>query len=166
MFVPEALLQCWTHLSASGSISGVSCFTTAPIPAGTQLLSCPHELVLDYAKAAAAFPPAFAESVSPHTVLCFFACKERLKGEGGRWWPYMQILPTEFNTPLYFDDEDTKFLDGCNLNREAVGERRFAWQTEWEQGVEALKSLGEDTAGYNWCPFLSLPPYPQQLTGM
>lgn len=115
------------------------------------LLSCPHKLILDHPKAVAAFPKAFSESVSPHTLLCFFASHERIRGEQSFWWPYFRVLPKTFNTPLYFNDADKKFLNGCNVgNDQGALLRKVVWDEEWRAGVEALKRSGKDASGYTW----------------
>ncbi|KAF8542264.1 hypothetical protein BDD12DRAFT_729499 [Trichophaea hybrida] len=149
-FIHESLT-----FSPATSKTGASAFSTASISEGTTLLACPHTLVLDYDKATAAFPKAFVESVCPHAALCFFLCKERILGEKSFWWPYLRILPKEFNTPLYFDEADKKFLNGCNLGYdESVDGRRSTWDTEWSNGLDVLKSIGEDVNGYTWDLFL------------
>lgn len=63
----------------------------------------------------------------------------------------MRILPTTFNTPLYFDDADKKFLNGCNLGYEDGAQgRNSSWNAEWTNGLGVLKRIGEDVDGYTW----------------
>lgn len=104
-------------------------------------------MTIDYAKACAAFPGVSKEAVAPHALLCFFLCKEQLKGENSFWWPYLKVLPETFDTPLYFDEEDKKFLEGCNLGEGDIEGRRLAWRKEFEEGIVVLGSAVE---GVNW----------------
>jgi hypothetical protein len=80
------------------------------------------------------------------------------------WWPYLRVLPKRFNTPLYFDEQDKKFLTGCNLGYdETVEARRSAWNEEWSNGVSVLKAIGENVAGYTW--YASIPLHAAKLGG-
>lgn len=92
--------------------------------------------------------------MSPHAALCTFVVGEWLKGDASFWAPYLRILPREFDTPLYFDDEDIKWLVGCNLNAEEVKTRKKGWMEEWEAASEALRrerSVGSRGAReYTW----------------
>jgi len=63
----------------------------------------------------------------------------------------MRILPAEFDTPLYaFDEDDMKFLDGCNMDANVVEGKRAAWKEEWANGVEILGDAGENVDGCSW----------------
>lgn len=89
--------------------------------------------------------------MTPRAALCFFICQQKLLGERSFWAPYLRILPREFDTPLYkFDDDDMRFLDGCNMDANVVEGKRAAWKAEWEQGVEILTAAGEDVEGCCW----------------
>ncbi|CCX10593.1 hypothetical protein FPQ18DRAFT_6260 [Pyronema domesticum] len=140
--------------SSNTSGAGAGGFATATIPAGTTLLTCPYTMVMDYGKAKKEFPEAFITAVDSHAALCFFVSKEVLKGEKSFWAPYLSVLPKEFNTPLYFSEEDKQYLIGTNLAGNEVEQRRAAWKAEWESGLEALKKLRESTEGYTWELFL------------
>ena len=108
-------------------------------------------MVIDYSKAIAAFPEAFTGVTTPHAGLCFFLCKQLVSEEDSFWWPYLGILPREFDTPLYFSEEDMKFLKGSNLGSGGILEsRKSAWKDEWSKGVQALKDVGEDVDEYSW----------------
>lgn len=90
------------------------------------------------------------DAVTPHALLCFFVAKQRILGDESFWAPYIRVLPKEFNTLLYFDDEDFKFLEGCNLGRQDAEKRRAEWLSEWKSGVKALEAAGEDSKPYTW----------------
>jgi len=123
-------------------------------------VSCPHALVLDVTKAAAAFPGVTvcydvskdsASALTPHAMLCFFICRQKLLGQCSFWWPYMRILPADFSTPLYaFDHDDMGFLDGCNMDARVVEAKRAAWKDDWESAAEILTAAGENINGCSW----------------
>lgn len=62
----------------------------------------------------------------------------------------MRILPREFETPLYFEDDDLMWLQGCNLDSKESEERKKTWIEELKTAVTALKKGGVDTTGYSW----------------
>lgn len=124
--------------------------TTADIPPDALLLSCPHALAIDFSKARAHFPAAFVAATPPHAVLCLFLASQRLLGEASFWWPYLRILPREFDTPLYFDPDDLRWLQGCNLDAREAAQRKVVWKQELDVAVAALRRDGVDTAGYTW----------------
>ncbi|RPB17272.1 SET domain-containing protein [Morchella conica CCBAS932] len=152
-FIQESLV-----FTSPESRVGSQMLTTAALPPSSKLLTCPHTLAIDYQKVKAHYPPEFIEAVSPHAALCTFVVGEWLKGDASFWAPYLRILPREFDTPLYFDDEDMKWLVGCNLNAEEVKTRKKVWMEEWEAASEALRrqrSVGSRGAReYTWELFL------------
>lgn len=132
--------------------------STAPIPAGAELLCCPHSCALSISAARKAFPQSFIDAVTPHGLLCFFLAQQRILGEKSFYAPYINVLPKEFTTPLYFDEKDMEFLQGTNLGEEDIEQRRRTWKKEWGAGVEALKQAGIESGEYTWyVPFLSDP---------
>lgn len=124
--------------------------STKPIPAGTELLRCPHTCALTIAAARKTFPQSFIDTVTPHGILCFFLAQQKILGEKSFYAPYINVLPKKFMTPLYFDSEDMKFLEGCNLGSEDIEKRRSEWKKEWETGIEALKIAGIESGSYTW----------------
>ncbi|ETO27333.1 SET domain containing protein [Reticulomyxa filosa] len=50
---------------------------------------------------------------SKHSYLAGYLCQEREKGKDSQWFPYIDILPTAFNTvPIFFDKEKLDMLTG------------------------------------------------------
>ncbi|KAI5777469.1 hypothetical protein EDC01DRAFT_778679 [Geopyxis carbonaria] len=143
-----------SSLKFCGGPIGASVIATAKIPAGTPLVTCSRKLAITHAAAATRFPAPFSAGVESHTLLCFFLCQQKLAGDLSFWAPYIDTLPNKFDTPLYFDDADKAFLDGCNMGEGDIEGRREAWQAEWKQGVEVLQGLWEATEGYTWELFL------------
>ncbi|KAH0612261.1 uncharacterized protein H6S33_010313 [Morchella sextelata] len=152
-FIQESLV-----FTSPESKVGSQILTTAALPPSSRLLTCPHALAIDYQKVKAHYSPEFLEAVPPHAALCTFVVGERLKGDASFWAPYLRILPRAFDTPLYFDGEDMRWLAGCNLNAEEVRTRRRAWMEEWEAAGEALRrerGVGSRAAReYTWELFL------------
>lgn len=134
----------YIHPNLRFSPKTASVLTTAPISKGDQLLKCPHDLTIDHAKACAAFPSDRKDEIPPHALLCFFLSSEYEKGEDSFWWPYLNVLPQTFDTPLYFDDEDKQFLDGCNLGDADIEGRRDAWRKEYDEGMKVLGDAGKN----------------------
>ncbi|KAI9673193.1 MAG: hypothetical protein M1817_003056 [Caeruleum heppii] len=55
----------------------------------------------------------------------------------------------KLGTPLWFDEEDEKWLVGTNVEM-GVKERRKSWQEEWRKGRDILEEAGGDVDGYDW----------------
>lgn len=83
-------------------------------------------------------------------MLCIFLASQWLQGETSFWWPYLRVLPREFDTPLYFDPDDLLWLQGCNLDAREAAARKSVWMEELAVAVAALKKDGVDTTGYTW----------------
>ncbi|CUS15322.1 unnamed protein product [Tuber aestivum] len=124
--------------------------TCSDIPPHSQLISCPHTLAINYAKARSTFSADFISNTTRHAALCMFLCMERLKDKESFWWPYLRILPREFDTPLYFSDEDFKYLQGCNLEVNGVEARRLVWREEFGAAVATLRGEGYETEHCTW----------------
>ncbi|KAJ3026950.1 UNVERIFIED_CONTAM: hypothetical protein HDU68_004738 [Siphonaria sp. JEL0065] len=60
------------------------------------------------------------------------------------WEPYLSFLPTKYNTPLYWTQEELKVIDGTDLSVDLVGQREEI-QNEWNQWKEYLP----DTISYS-----------------
>ncbi|CAZ83522.1 unnamed protein product [Tuber melanosporum] len=129
---------------------GSRVITCTDIPSHSQLISCPHTLTINYTKARSAFSADFITNTTQHAALCMFLCLEWLKGKESFWWPYLCVLPREFDTPLYFSDEDLQFLQGCNLEATEVEARKLIWREEFEAAVSILQREGYDTEYYTW----------------
>ena len=46
---------------------------------------------------------------------CFLIYERHVRGEQSFWFPYLDSLPTEFDTPLYYSDSELEELKGSNL---------------------------------------------------
>lgn len=88
----------------------------------------------------------------------FFLCEQRLKGKDSFWEPYISALPKEEEmcTPLWFDEQDLKWLLGTTIylsldpEKSGVHMRRAMWMEQWEGGVKVLSDTGVDVDGFTW----------------
>ncbi|KAL8815037.1 MAG: hypothetical protein Q9223_005792 [Gallowayella weberi] len=96
------------------------------LSAGSCIISCPHSLTLScynahsFADEFGHDPAGDANSISSWNLFRFFLVEQyQLKNESF-WQPYICTLPDPltkhpFNTPLYYDEEDSTFLRGTSL---------------------------------------------------
>lgn len=81
--------------------------------------------------------------------MCWAVMHEmHINGPDSFWMPYFKILPKDFDTPLYFDDEDMMFLQGCNMGPSDIESRKLAWHDEYRAGIELLGFEG--MPGITW----------------
>lgn len=108
---------------------------TADIPADTVLFTIPRNRIICTATAelASRIPSVFADSAtadvdtsmdsdsdsaSPHdswTSLILLMIYEHFQGANSRWKPYLDILPTEFDTPMFWTDAELAGLQATSV---------------------------------------------------
>lgn len=142
-----------------------------PSSNGLQVCYCPFGLTLSHLNVTAT-PPAAVKNCSQESVCSklvgkiptaavsyFFLAEQRLKGSESFWEPYINSLPTEseMQTPLWFNEEDLKWLNGTTLrahttdpSKSGLEMRRAMWKDQWQQGLEVLKSEREDLGKFSW----------------
>lgn len=123
------------------------------LPAHSRIVSCPFDLSLSYLNAldvfhgllahSTPFPADFFTMVEPKVIGCFFLIQQYLTVDTSHWGPYIRSLPQpdepeKLATPLYYTEEDLKWLEDTNL-LPAVSQRREMWQNEFESGKEILE---------------------------
>lgn len=92
-----------------------------------------------------------SSSISLHAKACFHLSQHLLAGEASPFWPYLRLLPVEFNTPLYFSESEALELSGTNLGAGDVLRRKSIWTSEWEEGLNALNTAGAvDLGQFTW----------------
>ncbi|KAK9360024.1 hypothetical protein V1504DRAFT_456188 [Lipomyces starkeyi] len=151
--------------------SGSTAYAKYAIPgSNTRLLSCPVSLIIDYDKAAKHIwgdLDSCPFSRSPQIAIRLFLCNQRILGRESPWAAYIEILPAEFDTPLYYDHEEMEMLSGTNIFGE-VELRRHAWIEEWKRGVMYLPSTF-DKSLFSWelymwaCTILSSRSFPSSI---
>ncbi|KAK6541253.1 hypothetical protein TWF694_008619 [Orbilia ellipsospora] len=140
------------------------------------LVSCPTSIIFSLANPKPSLPSIFLDSpsISDHAKSCFHLSQHILLEDKSPHWPYIKLLPSKFDTPLYFNAEEMVRLAGTNLGAGDVALRKSLWMEEWEMGVQALKEIGnlENIEKYTWDLYLrsatlyTSRSFPSQLVGI
>jgi hypothetical protein len=143
------------HISYDERI-GAHFKTISKVPAGTRVLTVPHHLAISNLNAQVddAFPVfgTHAKSFTVEALSFFYLMAQWIHKETSFWKPYLETLPSPeqgFGTPLWFDDDDRKWLEGTDLQPTSLA-REAVWQGYWKDGLEVLKSADVDVAPYSW----------------
>ncbi len=110
---------------------------------GSMVVSCPHELTISWPGVNQYHFRHVRSSFKPHIATRLFLMKQRLLKEQSPWWPYINSLPRSFSTPLWYDDNDSKWLRGTNLGN-AKEVREEAWRQEHINAMQSLLANGFD----------------------
>lgn len=62
-----------------------------------------------------------AEPLDPWASLILVMLREYLQGDKSYWKPYIDILPTTFDTPIFWTQDELKELEGTVLTSEKIG---------------------------------------------
>lgn len=112
------------------------------ISPGSTIVSCPHSLALSWPSAQKFhYPDIQLPACTQHVATRFFLMKQKLLEERSPWWPYVRMLPENFNTPPYYSPEDFAWLRGTNLGR-ASELRECDWRGEFDEMMKALLLKG------------------------
>jgi hypothetical protein len=134
---------------------------------GNWVASCPHAASLSVLNAVAQEDPSFplrsnigsvlSQKCSKTTIAHFLLIEQYLLGDKSFWAPYLKALPQpgSLSTPLYFSDDDRRWLAGTNLLK-AVQLRESRWKEDCDKGIKALTEAGVDSQGYIWQVFTFL----------
>jgi hypothetical protein len=131
-------------LRSTSSIPAKAPLVRVPFSATISILSIPH---VD-----PPWPPSFFEEYGrrPEILTRFLLCELRARGPDSEWWPYISLLPQDFDTPLYWNNDDREWLKGTNLLA-ATRSREALWLAEWERSMRILSdSLPEALSRYRW----------------
>ncbi|KAL8869450.1 MAG: hypothetical protein Q9174_004264 [Haloplaca sp. 1 TL-2023] len=135
------------------------------LPSDGCIVSCPRSLTLSSFNASHgkdAFVERFKHgvqndlpSISEISLLRFFLLEQFQLGASSFWSPYINILPDPysdfpFNTPLYYDDEDLKWIRGTSLEH-SLRRTEAMWREEHSQGIQML--LQDHEGRYPCAPF-------------
>eukprot|EP00250_Pteridium_aquilinum_P005644 c15711_g1_i1 orf=606-2153(-) len=105
-----------------GDSQGLGLFAHArPIGQGEEVLSVPQELWMTVA-AARAHPDIgpFCENLRPWVALVLFLLYEKAR-PSSPWRPYLDILPSTLDSPLFWSDEELAQLEGTQLLGSILG---------------------------------------------
>ncbi|KAF2465421.1 SET domain-containing protein [Lindgomyces ingoldianus] len=136
-----------THNKTSGFHVRASCKLSSPTVA-----VCPLKLTLSYLNLDhtrdhvhhVESPLQKCLGKLPNHVLSYLVLIEQRSLERhSHWFPYIACLPSpaEMNTPVWFSEEDLKYLEGTNLVQ-ATSEKHILWQNEWREALSTLKEAG------------------------
>jgi histone-lysine N-methyltransferase SETD3 len=148
--------------ASSNASRGSTLFLSPSAPAllsGTELVSCPWHLSLSHLNAlnisphfparSSKWPDSFLRETAKEIIAVFFLAYQDVLGENSFWWPYIQALPREFDTPLWFTEHEMLYLHGTSLEK-AKREREKLWTKEWEEGKARLKKVGWEDENLTW----------------
>lgn len=106
------------------------------IPSETTLFTIPRNAIINVetSKLATLLPGVFdgtlthavddddeIEPLDPWASLILVMLREYLQGEDSYWKPYFDILPTEFDTPIFWSESELEELKGTVLTSEKIG---------------------------------------------
>lgn len=148
-------------------ITGLSFRALLDIPPGTKLVNCSFRTSLSYLNTISAsplfqshsppFPPNFINTLKPYDpniISHFFLIQQYLLGAKSFWWHYIHALPQPdapetLGLPVWWPDEDRKFLDGTNAEP-PLKKRKALWEEEWKQGIALLQGDFEGSEKYTY----------------
>lgn len=61
------------------------------------------------------------EPLDPWESLILIMVYECLQGDASRWKPYLDVLPTTFDTPMFWTEAELKELNGTVLTQDKIG---------------------------------------------
>lgn len=120
------------------------------------IVSCPRSLTISSINAVEgndAFINLFENgAISSLNLFRFFLIEQYQLGRLSFWWPYINILPnplTEhpFGTPLYYDDDDMRWIRGTSLEH-STRKMEESWRQEHAEGLHQLQQIHHDR--YPW----------------
>ncbi|KAJ4326417.1 Ribosomal lysine N-methyltransferase 4 [Neodidymelliopsis sp. IMI 364377] len=63
------------------------------------------------------------EPLDPWESLILIMVYEYLQGDASRWKPYLDVLPTTFDTPMFWSESELKELEGTVLTSDKIGKQ-------------------------------------------
>ena len=63
------------------------------------------------------------EPLDPWESLILIMIYEHLQGDKSRWKPYLDILPTTFDTPMFWSEAELNQLEGTVLTQDKIGKK-------------------------------------------
>jgi hypothetical protein len=170
------------HLCSSTFLDsfGTSIYTSKPLPAGSEVVTCPFSLAVTPTLARSSVPSSlFPSSPSPsssrktrqpnHELMALYvllhllpsALRERVEGLDLQHSVYVDALPKpeSMRTTLYFTEGERELLRGSNLFG-ATEDRENGWREEWEEvrGWIGVEEVREEVTWERWlwaCTILS-----------
>lgn len=135
---------------------------SSPLNPASCIVSCPHSLTLSCFNARHGCHP-FVDHfghdaagdqtpISSPNLLRFFLVEQYQLADRSFWQPYINTLPDPwaqhpFDTPLYYDHDDTTWLHGTSLEH-SIRTIEHTWRDEHAQGLRRLRQGNLDR--YPW----------------
>ena len=145
---------------STSTTHGAGLLSTNPIQSSEALVRTPFTSTISILSIPYIDPPwpvSFLEFYDdrPEIITRFLLLELRAQGNKGKWWSYIDSLPKEFDTPLWWSDEDRAWLEGTNLFG-ASQIRYKQWKQEYEDGMRhLLPTLShEQQQHYTWEVYL------------
>eukprot|EP00624_Nannochloropsis_granulata_P003675 evm.model.NODE_28528_length_50078_cov_28.909842.18 len=118
---------------------GCGLVALAPVEAGQLVLQVPMPLCLhveavhlSVLRDVVSAEPQLLEKDAQDELLALMLMAERRAGRHSYWWPYLKVMPREYDTPLYWGEEERRYLVGTNVGLlTAIMERRIA--QDWKE---------------------------------
>lgn len=118
---------------------GCGLVALAPLEAGQLVLRVPMSLCvhveavhLSVLRDVVAGEPQLLAEEAQDELLALVLMAERRAGRHSYWWPYLKVMPREYDTPLYWGEEERRYLVGTNVGLlTAIMERRIA--QDWKE---------------------------------
>lgn len=141
---------------------GCGLVALAPLEAGQLVLRVPMSLCvhveavhLSVLRDVVAGEPQLLAEEAQDELLALVLMAERRAGRHSYWWPYLKVMPGEYDTPLYWGEEERRYLAGTNVGLlTAIMERRIA--QDWKDLHAGLVEKYPDVLGgltlqdYTW----------------
>ncbi|KAI8320827.1 SET domain-containing protein, partial [Martensiomyces pterosporus] len=113
-------------------------YTRQAIPENEPYACIPHKLVITDKVCQSILPDGSDAGLHGRPMLCSFLIHQRFVASDSSFWkPYIDILPTEFHTPLQFNEEELLILKGTPAEF-AVDGRRELYMSEYKQALQAI----------------------------
>mmetsp|Transcript_33591 Transcript_33591/g.73311 ORF Transcript_33591/g.73311 Transcript_33591/m.73311 type:complete len:494 (-) Transcript_33591:326-1807(-) len=95
------------------------------------LLAVPEKFLMNYKAAIASKIGNYLEGLKPWLAVTLFLLHERSLGAASDWAPYISVLPSSLDLPMYWSEDELKELEGTQVLESTLGYLGYA-QSEYE----------------------------------
>ncbi|SCV67674.1 BQ2448_5285 [Microbotryum intermedium] len=152
---------------------GTSVYTTSTLTPGTSTVTCPFSLAITPASSRTALATCISSpALTDHQATCLYLVLHRIDPTARPQvvellhQPYVDTLPTSFNTPLWWTQAEADLLRGTNLHG-AIVDRSTSWKAEWSNLIDLLPETSKAQVTwdlYLWaCSIISSRAFPSSL---
>ncbi|XP_040279058.1 SET domain-containing protein 4 isoform X1 [Bufo bufo] len=123
--------------------TGRGLMTTQLLQPGELIISLPESCLLTTSTVLTSYLGKYIHGwrppVSPLLALCTFLVLERYVGDQSPWKPYLDVLPSAYDCPVYWEEETVNYLP--DPVRQKAAEQRSAIQEFYSSALPFFKSL-------------------------